>query len=73
MKNFVIKLAWFTTIYLVVCVLLAQLKMPFVYLFALCITGQALVVYLVYKVLTDKFTTTLKFKDWYMDHPMREH
>lgn len=73
MKNFVIKLVWFTTIYLLACIAFAQFKMAFPYLFVFCLTGQALIVYLVYKVLTDKFTTHHKFNDWYMDRPMREH
>jgi hypothetical protein len=70
MKNFAIKLVWFTTAYLLVYIVLAEFNFAFPLIFAMCITGQGLTVFMVYKVLTDKYTTNKTFKDWYEDRPV---
>jgi uncharacterized protein YneF (UPF0154 family) len=36
---------------------------------ALFISGNILVILMVYSVLKDKYTTTKTFKDWYEDKP----
>lgn len=70
MKNFAIKLVWFTTLYLVVFTILTQLDTPIELLFGMLAVGQVLVLIMVYKVLTDNYTTNKTFKDWYEDKPV---
>ena len=70
MKNTAIKLVWSTTLVLVVLTVIAQLDFPFSWIFFLTCFGQVLLIYTVYKVLTDKYTTDKTFDDWYEDHSM---
>ncbi|ESU29345.1 hypothetical protein FLJC2902T_07420 [Flavobacterium limnosediminis JC2902] len=69
MKNFAIKLVWFTTIFVLVFTGLCQTNVPLPFISSLFILGSALFLYTVYKVLTDKYETTKTFKDWYGDFP----
>jgi hypothetical protein len=39
---------------------------------ALFISGNILVILMVYSVLKDKYTTTKTFKDWYEDKPKEQ-
>lgn len=71
MKNFAMKLVWFTTFYLVAFTILTQFDTPMELLFVMLIVGQALVLFMVYKVLTDNYTTDKTFKDWYEDKPVK--
>ena len=71
MKTFAIKLVWVTTLYLVVFTVLTQLNTPIAFLFGMLVVGQCLVLFMVYKVLTDSYTTNKTFKDWYEDKPSR--
>lgn len=71
MKNFAIKLVWFTTIYLVVFAMLCQFDISLPVLFSMLIAGQGLLLFMVYKVLTDSYTTHKTFKDWYEDRPVK--
>ena len=70
MKNTAIRLVLATTLILVVLIILSQLNFPFSLMFFLTFFGQVLLIYAVYKVLTDKYTTDKTFDDWYEDHPM---
>ncbi len=70
MKNTAIRLLLATTIVLVVLTIMAQLNFLFSLIFFLTVFGQVLLIYTVYKVLTDKYTTDKTFDDWYEDHPM---
>lgn len=70
MKNFAIKLVWFTTLYVFIFAGLCQLNVPLQVLIISLIFGYFLILFMVYKVLKDKYTTTKTFKDWYEDHPM---
>ena len=70
MKNTAIRLVLATTFVLVVLTIMAQLNFPFGWMFFLTCFGQVLLIYTVYKVLTDKYTTDKTFDDWYEDHPM---
>jgi hypothetical protein len=71
MKNFAIKLVLFTTAYLFVFTILTQINVPFRLLLVMLVVGQALLLYMVYKVLTDNYTTNKSFKDWYEDKPIK--
>jgi len=70
MKNTAIRLVLATTFVLVVLTIMAQLNFLFSLIFFLTVFGQILLMYTVYKVLTDKYTTDKNFDDWYEDHPM---
>ena len=70
MKNFAIKLTWFTTIYLVVFTVLSQKILFFPLIMGMYLFGVGLFLFLVYTVLHDEeYKTDKKFKDWYQDHP----
>lgn len=58
-----------TTLVLVTVTIFAAMNMPFSWVFYLTVIGQALLVYTVYKVLTDDYQTTKTFKDFYEDRP----
>ena len=70
MKNFAIKLVWFTTVYVFVFAGLNQFDVPLRLIMGLHIIGVFLIPFMVYSVLTDNYTTTKTFKDWYENRPM---
>jgi hypothetical protein len=70
MKNTAIRLVLAISLLLVVLTIMADLNFPFSFMFFLTLFGQVLLIYTVYKVLTDKYTTDKTFDDWYEDHPM---
>lgn len=72
MKNFAIFLVVFTTAFLVVFTVFSQLDVSLKLMNVLFITGNALVLLMVYSVLKDKYTTTKTFKDWYEDKPKEQ-
>jgi len=72
MKNTAIRLLLAATFVLVVLTIMAQLNFIFSAIFFLTVFGQVLLIYTVYKVLTDKYTTDKTFDDWYEDHPMSD-
>ncbi len=60
----------FTTMLLVLLTLMVSLDFAFHWVFYVMILGQAMVVYMVYKVLTDDYKTTKTFEDFYEDFPV---
>ena len=60
----------FTTMVLVIVTLMVSMNFPFNWIFYITIFGQALVVYMVYRVLTDDYETVKTFKDFYEDNPV---
>jgi hypothetical protein len=58
-----------TTLVLVTVTLFATMNLSFGWVFYLTILGQALLVFMVYKVLTDDYQTTKTFTDFYQDRP----
>lgn len=60
----------FTTMVLIVLTIMVSMNFSFNWVFYLTIIGQALVVFMVYKVLTDDYKTDKTFEDFYEDHPM---
>lgn len=69
MKSTAIILVLATSLLLVVLTIMAELNLPFSLMFFLTLFGQVLLIYTVYRVLTDKYTTDKTFEDWYEDHP----
>ncbi|SDW81974.1 hypothetical protein [Flavobacterium degerlachei] len=70
MKNYAIKLVWLTTLYVFIFAALCLLNIPIQVLTIFLFIGYFLILFMVYKVLTDKYSTTKTFKDWYEDQPM---
>jgi hypothetical protein len=69
MKNFALKLVWFTTAYVFIFVSLCQTNIASSLILSLMLFEILLILFTIYLVLTDKYTTTNTFKDWYGDHP----
>ena len=59
-----------TTITLVIVTIMAVMNFSFNWVFYVTVLGQLMVVYMVYKVLTDDYKTEKTFKDFYEDHPI---
>jgi hypothetical protein len=70
MKNFAIKLVWFTTVFVFIFTGLCQVNTPLPVLMGLFIMGSFLIPSMVYTVLSDNYTALKTFKDWYEDNPM---
>jgi len=60
-----------TTFILVTVTITAAMNFPFNWVFYLTVLGQVLVVFMVYKVLTDNYKTNKTFEDFYEDHPIK--
>ncbi len=69
MKNFAIKLTWFTTIYVMVFAILCQTELLLSIIMSMYLFGVCLILFLVYTVLHDDYKTSKTFKDWYEDFP----
>ncbi|QBA63235.1 hypothetical protein [Muriicola soli] len=61
-----------TTLTLFTVTIMAAMNFPFNWVFYITVLGQIMIVYMVYKVLTDNYTTTKTFKDFYEDYPVEE-
>lgn len=59
-----------TTLILITVAIMASMNFPFNWVFYITVSGQAAVVYMVYKVLTDNYKTDKTFEDFYEDHPI---
>ncbi|HBL80464.1 MULTISPECIES: hypothetical protein [Aequorivita] len=59
-----------TTFVLVTVAIFAAMDFPFGWVFYLTVLGQALLIFSVFKVLRDSYTTDKTFKDFYEDHPI---
>ena len=49
---------------------MAALDFQYAWIFSLTTIGQILLVFAVYHVLTDDYSTNKEFKDWYEDRPV---
>ncbi len=58
------------TMALVTVTIMSVMNFPFNWIFYCTVLGQALIVLMVYKVLTDNYTTDKTFNDFYEDHPI---
>ncbi len=61
-----------TTMVLITVTIMVSMGFSFSWVFYVTILGQAMVIYMVYRVLTDTYTTNKTFEDFYEDHPIRE-
>jgi len=59
-----------TTLILITLAIMVSMTFPFNWVFYITVSGQAAVVYMVYKVLTDNYKTDKTFEDFYEDHPI---
>ncbi|WP_317045949.1 hypothetical protein [Marixanthomonas spongiae] len=59
-----------TTMILLTVVVFSVMNFSFSWVFYLTVIGQILLVFSVYKVLTDAYSTDKTFKDFYEDHPI---
>ena len=60
----------FTTLLLITITIMCAMDFPFNWVFYLTVIGQILVVVMVYKVLTDDYTTNKTFDHFYEDRPI---
>ncbi len=72
MKFSAMSIVAFTTLVLVTVTIMASMNFPFNWVFYVTVFGQALVVYMVYKVLTDDYQTSKTFEDFYEDFPINK-
>lgn len=70
MKTSAMSMVAFTTFLLVILTIMVSMNFPFNWVFYLTVFGQIMMVYMVYKVLTDKYTTDKTFEDFYEDNPI---
>jgi hypothetical protein len=73
MKNTAMFLVVITSVFLVIFTVFSQLDISLRIMNALFLAGNGLVLLMVYKVLTDKYSTSKTFKDWYEDHPKQSN
>lgn len=70
MKNSAMFWVAATTFVLVGLTIMGAINFPFNWVFYVTVLGQVMVVYMVYRVLTDNYTTDKTFDDFYEDHPI---
>lgn len=68
MKSVAMKWVWATTFYVFGFAILCQTNSSYNLLIGLLLFGFLLIPYMVYRVLTDNYTTPKTFEDWYEDH-----
>lgn len=73
MKNTAMFLVVITSVFLVIFTVFSQLDISLRIMNALFLAGNGLVLLMVYKVLTDKYSTSKTFKDWYEDRPKQSN
>jgi uncharacterized membrane protein len=61
-----------TTVLLVTVTIMAAMNLPFNWIFYLTVIGQVFIAVMVYKVLTDNYTTTKTFQHFYEDNPINQ-
>lgn len=72
MKSLSLNLLAITTLVLVLLAIFSALGVAFPIVYFLMCFGQILLLITVYKILTDNYTTTKTFDDFYEDHPIRD-
>lgn len=70
MKLPVMFYVWFTTLLLITVVIFSAMGFPYPVVFFITIIGQFFLLLMVYRVLTDDYTTTKTFEDFYEDRPI---
>jgi hypothetical protein len=69
MKINAMSLLGFTTLLLITVTIFATMNMSFGLVFFVTVLGQGLLVYTVYRILKDDYTTNKTFEDFYEDRP----
>ncbi len=59
-----------STSLLILVALMAFYQLPFSWVFFATLIGQASLLLMVYKILSDDYSTEKTFKDWYEDRPL---
>ena len=59
-----------TTVLLLTVTMMSVMSFPFNWVFYLTVIGQVFIVVMVYKVLTDNYTTDKTFEHFYEDKPI---
>ena len=59
-----------TTMLLITLTIMSAMNFPFNWIFYLTVIGQIMVVVMVYKALTDNYTTDKTFEHFYVDRPI---
>ena len=72
MKNNGVTYLILTSSILVIIAVLVYFDFNFPLIFYLTVAGQCLLIFTVYKVLTDNFKTKKTFDDWYEDYSYNE-
>ena len=72
MKIPVMLYVWITTLLLLTVTIMVSMDVPFNWVFYLTVIGQILVAVMVYKVLTDNYSTEKTFADFYEDRSFKE-
>lgn len=70
MKDSVMLWVVATTLVLLTVTIMAAMNFPFNWIFYLTVIGQVMIVFMVYRVLKDSYTTEKTFADFYEDHPI---
>ncbi|QSS98066.1 hypothetical protein [Psychroflexus sp. ALD_RP9] len=69
MKSKGIFLLALSTLILITVTIFASMNLAFSWVFYLTLIGQVVLIFAVYHVLTDNYTTEKVFSDWYEDRP----
>ncbi len=59
-----------TTLLLITVSIMVSMSLPMNWIFWVTCVGQVFIVIMVYRMLTDNYTTDKTFKDFYEDHPI---
>ena len=68
LKISAMSLVWITTLLLVTLTVMVAMDLHFNWVFYLSVLGRVFVVLMVYRVLTDDYTTDKTFDDFYEDY-----
>ena len=60
-------IVYLTTMVVVLYTLLSQLNVPYPLVFVAFLISQGLLLFMAYRILTDKYQTKRTFEDWYGD------
>lgn len=59
-----------TTMVLILVTIMVTMNFSFSWVFYITVLGQLMIVFMVYKVLTDNYKTLKTFEDFYEDYPV---
>ena len=68
LKISAMSLVYITTLLLVTLTIMVTMDLPFIWVLYLSVLGQVFVVLMVYRVLTDDYSTDKTFEDFYEDY-----